>query len=281
MFMMWIILILGIILFIWIIRKFYFVQYDTILAFSGGLGSGKSLLSVKESIKLLNVNRRKVRKYNKKEYYKKMFKKDYKPNYLPEPLLYSNIPIRISKKEYSVQITDEMLLLNERQRPLSITYMDEFSSYINQFQFKNPNVDVLDEYFRFYRQYMGVNGVGSGYLIVCDQCSNMLECHLRYRINTVFNLMHFKKRFHFFYTVQCRNITISDDIKSIEDKNAEEVGKTILGMFPLRKQYDTYCYNQRYVTVPYGKIQRYTKLKVNRVLKVPDKKFESLTNDKD
>ena len=61
--------------------KPYFIRYDTVIAYTGGLGSGKSLMSVKMAIKLLRKNRRKVKWHNF------WHKKDQQPM----PLLYSDI----------------------------------------------------------------------------------------------------------------------------------------------------------------------------------------------
>lgn len=262
-------LIAVILLIIWLLNKFYFVKYDTIIAYTGGLGSGKSLNGVKTAIKLYNTNLNKVLNHNFKEKIKAKLKKDYEPNILDLPELYSNIPICIKKGVFSKELTADMLLLNERVNPLSVTFIDECSSFINQFEYKNPNCRTLDEFFRLYRHYTGVNGVGAGYLVVTDQNSNMLEIHIRYRVNTVFNLMHFRKWFHFFYTVRVRNISLTEDIKVIEKDNAEDNYKTLFGLLPLRKTYDTYCYNGRYKTVPKKDIKEFKTYKTNRLLKCP------------
>ena len=42
---------------IFFIIKPYFIKYDTIIAFTGGLGSGKTYLSVKYALRLLRINR--------------------------------------------------------------------------------------------------------------------------------------------------------------------------------------------------------------------------------
>ena len=45
---------------IWIVIKPYVMSYDTVLSFTGGLGSGKSLISTQMSVRLLRKNRWKV-----------------------------------------------------------------------------------------------------------------------------------------------------------------------------------------------------------------------------
>lgn len=275
-----IVLVLLAILIVWLLNKFYFVKYDTIIAYTGGLGSGKSLNGVKTAIKLYNINLNKVLNHNFIEKIKSKLKKGYEPKLVDLPELYSNIPIQIKKGVYSKQLTTEMLLLNERINPLSVTFIDECSSFINQFEYKNPNCSTLDEFFRLYRHYTGVNGVGAGYLVVTDQNSNMLEIHIRYRVNTVYNLMHFRKWFHFFYTVRVRNISLTEDIKTVENNNAEDNYKTLFGLMPLRKTYDTYCYNGRYSTVPRKQVKEHKSLKTNVLIKCPNVLYKPKTKNK-
>lgn len=274
-------LVAVILLIIWLLNKFYFVKHDTIIAYTGGLGSGKSLNGVKTAIRLYNANLNKVLNYNFKEKIKAKLKKGYEPNILELPELYSNIPICIKKGVFSKKLTASMLLLNEKINPLSVTFIDECSSFINQFEYKNPNCTTLDEFFRLYRHYTGVNGVGSGYLVVTDQNSNMLEIHIRYRVNTVFNLMQFRKWFKIFYTVRVRNISLTEDIKTIENNNAEDNCKTIFGLLPLRKTYDTYCYNGRYKTVPKKESKEFTSYKTNEMVKCPIVEYKPKTTNKD
>ena len=54
----------AVLLVIWFVVKPYFIHYDTVLAFTGGLGSGKSLVSTQYAIRLLRKNRWKVRFWN-------------------------------------------------------------------------------------------------------------------------------------------------------------------------------------------------------------------------
>lgn len=53
--MIWILLVFGVMLIIFLIKQ-YCIKYDTVLAFTGGLGSGKSFLSVEMAIRLLKRN---------------------------------------------------------------------------------------------------------------------------------------------------------------------------------------------------------------------------------
>lgn len=256
----------------------YKIRYDTIVAFTGGLGSGKSLLSVKLVRKLLKKVRKQTRFKNFIIFLKNIFrKKTKKQKYLEKPMCYTSIPIRISKKEMSLELKESHLLLQERLSYRAIVYIDEIGSFASQFEYKNPNiVTTFDEFIRLFRHY-----TKGGYLVCNDQCSENIVLQVRRRINTVFNLMRFRKWFHFFYTVKIRNISISEEIKTIEERNTEDNMKTAFGFMLPKGTYDTYCYSERYNTVPFGSIEKYKKLKKNKLLKVSKLLKETKTNNID
>ncbi len=247
-----------------IVFKSYNRKYDTVIAYTGGLGSGKSMLSTETAIKLLRRNRRKIARYN-------LFHlKDKKP----KPLLYSNIPIRISQKEWAEVLTADHLLLRAKIREKSVTYIDEVGSFANQFQFRDTNIQIFDEFIRFYRHY-----TKGGYLVVNDQCSENIVLQIRRRINTVFNLMHFRSWFGICYTVRCRNMSVSEEIKTVEEQNTEDNTKMVFGFLQPKWRYDTWCYSERYNTVPEVEQNPHKALKTNRVLRLPPKPLKAYTSD--
>lgn len=255
--------------------KFYIIHYDTVIAFTGGLGSGKTLLSVKYSIRLLFKQRRLVKRHNLLESLKRLCKKDYTPDLWVKPRLYSSIPIRITRKEWSVMLKPEHLLLTKKLDPRCVVLIDEVGSWAKQFDYALPNLqDNFDEFVRFFRHY-----TKGGYLVVNDQCSENIVLYIRRRINTVFNLMHFKKWLGIVYTVRVRNISISEEIKTIEEEDTEDNMTLLWGLLGFFKHYDTYCYSNRYNTVPSWNERTYTNLKKNEVLAVPSKRWCKKTND--
>jgi len=258
------------ILVIWLYIISYRIKYDTIIAFTGGLGSGKSFLSVKYAIRLLKKQRFKVGCKN-------IIRKIVRKSLEERPMLYSSIPVRISKKEWSIELTEEHLLLRERINKKSVVYIDEIGSYANQYEYKNPNIkDNFDEFIRLFRNYtMG------GYLVVNDQCSENIVLTVRRRINMINNLMSFR-HFLFIYWVRIRNISVSEEIKTIEENNKESNTSIKFGIFPMfwnRKTYDTYCYSERYNTVVKGKEEKYKIYKKNKLMRVSEVRKESLTSD--
>lgn len=263
------IVILIILLYLW--WKSYKIKYDTIIAFTGGLGSGKSLLSVQKCIFLLRKQRKKVQRINFFRKFFNRFRKN-KKTLEPKPMLYSSIPVRISKKEMAIILTAEHLLLSWRIMKRSVTFIDEVGSWLSQFDYKGTNVSSFDEFVRLYRHY-----TQGGYLVVNDQCSENIVLQVRRRINQVFNLLHFKKWFGIIYTVKVRNISISEEIKTIEENDKEDNMTTLFGLMPFFKRYDTYCYSDRYNYVPFVPEISYSKMKKDDLLQCPKTLIKKMT----
>lgn len=258
------ILLIGLLVFLaWKIFSSYRMKtYDTVVAFTGGLGSGKSFMSAEMSVRLLKKQRRLV-------WFKNLFRK--RGEKLPTPLLYTSIPLRISKKEMAVILTERHLLLQDRIVPRSVCYIDEIGSFCSQFDFKAKNADVFDEFVRFFRHY-----TKNGYIVCNDQCSENIVLQVRRRLNTVYNLMGFRKWFGIIYTVKVRNISVSEEIKTIEEQDTEDNMTTLIGLLPLRRKYDTHCYYPRYEYVDEGEIKHHTILQKLDILRLPKQSVPTL-----
>lgn len=244
----------AVIILLVVIIKPYFEKYDTIIAYTGGLGSGKSFSGVKMSLKLLRKQKLKVKIHNF------LHKKDK----WEEPILLSNIPILINKKSgFSTMLTNEHLTLQERIPNRSIVFIDEVGAYASQWDYNVSN--NFEEFIRLFRHY-----TLGGYLIVTEQCTENIVNSVRRRLNQVYNLMHFKKWFGIIYSVKIRNLNVSEEIKTIEENNSEDNMKTRIGFLPLKKHYDTYCYSVRYNGVPSALLtkpkgyKRYSMFRISR-----------------
>lgn len=260
------ILIIVLIVIVWkILRSYRLNTYDTVVAFTGGLGSGKSFLSVDMAIRLLKRKRREV-------WWKNRFRKKGSAK-LPKPMLYSSIPVRISKKENALILTEKHLTLQEKLIPRSVCFIDEIGSFCSQFDYKAKNADVFDEFIRFYRHY-----TRNGFIVCNDQCSENIVLQVRRRLNTVYNLMGFRKWFGLFYTVKVRNISVSEEIKTIEEQDTEDNMTTLFGIMPFFTRYDTHCYAPRYDYVPNGKTEKHTTLQKLDILRLPKKEVQNLDN---
>ena len=96
---MWSIIILLIAIFlIWLVLKVYFEKFDTVIAYTGGLGSGKTFKGVQQSIKLLRRVRFSVKFNNLKNCIYNIFHCEKKSIIKDTPRLYSSIPIFIKQK---------------------------------------------------------------------------------------------------------------------------------------------------------------------------------------
>lgn len=259
-------------------------KIETITAYTGGLGSGKTLLSVCMAKKLL-------RKQNFKYYFLAklkynllrglLFWKKLPEKKFPKCYLFSNIPILLNKRKnkYSLVLTKEHLLLQEKLPLHSVVLLDEVGAFASQFDFKQENViKVFDEFVRFYRHY-----TQGGYLVVNDQCSENINLTIRRRINIVHNLSNclvIFRRFCFYFD---RQINISEEIKTIDTASLDtqnvdtQDNKRLCFKFLPRKSYDTYCYKHRYDSVCSNVFQAWSKLTTNKLLKCPSDKEEKLT----
>lgn len=231
-------LLIILIVILMLIRSWLLYQIDTrdtIVAFTGGLGSGKTYFSVQTAIKSLTIERLRWWVYKILKPKEKALK----------PMLYSSIPIRISKKEMSCVLTPEILLLQEPIPEYSIVLIDEIGGFCSQFDYQIKNVEYFDDFVRYFRHYIG------GKLIVNDQCSENILLQVRRRINTVYNLMRcrmwgipFGRKF--FASVRVRNISISEEIKTIEEGHTEDDHDIAISLVPWHRRYATRCYKVRY-----------------------------------
>ena len=209
---------------------------DTLVAFTGGLGSGKTFWSVKTAVSALWKAR-----------FRWLVFRIIKPKEkAPMPQLYSSIPIRITKKEWSRVLTPEILLLQEPIPEYSIVMIDEIGGFCSQFDYQIKNVEYFDDFVRYFRHYIG------GKIIVNDQCSENILLQVRRRLNTVYNLQRcrmwgipFGRKF--VCTVRVRNISISEEIKTIEEGHTEQSHQLAICLVPWLRQYATRCYHTRYL----------------------------------
>lgn len=292
-----IIVILTVILYKWL--KPYIIKYDTTILFTGGLGSGKTLESVKKSILLVRKNRvfkyylhnwwvknfstpYRHRKNNKKllKMAKATFKnRDVKPFKLMKykklnkmPYLYSNIPVNFkthswfwSKREWATKLTVKHIMLIKEINEYSVVLIDEFPQFISQFEW---DVDLVqkncNEFITFFRHYIG------GHLIINAQSEDEIECHFRRKLNIGIWCFDFKKHlFGLFYTNRMCDFMLSENVQTMSTTYIEENTKLHFGLFP-RKCYDSRCYSVRYEKVPTKLIStaKWRDLKTKEVLKL-------------
>lgn len=256
-------------------------KIDTITAFTGGLGSGKTLLSTRLALKLYRKNVWKY--YTKKKLWNSCLnlfrrQKNKVAFCVEKPKLYSNIPILLDKKKrvFCDRLDINILLLQERMPLHSVILIDEIGSFASQFDYKEKNViKVFDEFVRFFRHYSQ-----NGYMVVNDQCSENINLVIRRRINKVNNLSNCLVLWRFVFYYQ-RYINVSEEIKTIDtselqtNKNDTQDNMNFKISFLWNKNiYDSLCYSHRYSYVPKEKTDNdnFNALKTDKVLTCPKDK---------
>lgn len=140
---------------------------DTAVLFVGGLGTGKSLVSVKKALQLLQRNRFRVWFHN-------LFHKDKRPR----PILYSTIPVRVSRREYSTPIDDLTPVLAKSIIPRSVVFFDEVSLWLDQMTIKPANGQQIAEFCTLFRHYSK-----GGFLVLNTQNTAKVNYNIRYCLN--------------------------------------------------------------------------------------------------
>lgn len=300
-----IILGIALLIFLFWLLKPYVIKHDTTILFTGGLGSGKTLESVKKAIVLIRKNRffkyswpnfkikvknrvNKFRNLLRKKKRLKLIKKGYnveeiekmvKPYILIEdlkrkPLLYSNIPIHFRthlfgfKKEWSTQLDVYHILLLKEINEYSVVMIDEFPQFISQFDW---DIDLVqknaNEFITFFRHYIG------GHLIINAQSEDEIECHFRRKLNIGVWCYDFHiwplPILPLFYTNRMCDFMLSENITTMSTTYIEDNTKLHFGFFP-RKAYDSRCYSERYdkVHIKILNTKKWRKLKTKEVLRL-------------
>lgn len=286
---MWFILIIVLAFVAFLAVKPYVMRFDTVIGFTGGLGTGKSYISTLTARQQLKMNRLKTRVYN-------FF---HPRNRLPMPLLYSSIPLKISRREYAVILDPESLILQKGFVKGSIIFLDEVDVFANQFAMGNENIidtsckkdlqkkrdgifdydsGLFDEEIRLFR-HLYSSPACECKLIVNTQATSNISTIIRRRMNSVYVLSKFRlwKIFNIpvFYTVRAREITITDEITNNDQSDKTDGTKLLIGFAPLHRLYDTHCYRHRADTIPEQSSVCWQRLTTERLTKAPIGRFKN------
>lgn len=274
---------------------------DIITCFTGGVGAGKTFCAEKAGSKDYS---RVLLGYCIRKPFLKLFKRP------PEliPLYLTNIPVKLKMlhraiwwltgngiQTFSAKLKAEHLLLQEHIPEQSVILVDEFSATLTQFDFRSPNVDVLDEFFRWCRHYF------NGSIIITDQCSENIVLQVRRRFNLVHNCLRLQAfpfgrskifgKLNLFAIEKYRLVYISEEIKDVgqADQKGSETESQEIGIrwafywFPyLFPKYKTRAFRHRYDSVPAGVVEHYDTHYTNKIIKIPgDRKIIPKTTSKD
>lgn len=239
---------------IWFFKNYIIIKLtkDNVICFTGGLGSGKTAFSVESAIKLLKHNRKNGNK---------------------DALLYTNIPVRISRKEISERLTNDIIFRRKKIPVGSVVLIDEVSTYIDNMNYRGKNVKNMEKFFRFYRHY-----TKGGYLIINDQSISNVQAYIRRRVNRFYILMNSTKLIKLHWS-ECITALNTDDSQQKEDTG--ERTPIMIGYFGLIRHYDTYCYSEKVAKLDTAPSYRWEKQKINKILEMPIKDIETLESNDD
>ncbi|MBQ7322536.1 MAG: hypothetical protein IJW99_10605 [Clostridia bacterium] len=239
---------------------------------TGPRGAGKTRFAV------LRI----VRKFRSKYFWWKVRKVPFvgwlmAPKY--EPRVYSNIPLRLTRKVWANVLKREHILMTEDLPKGSTVFIDEIGVMVNQYSHGDPNIisdHYIDNFYcaeiftRFYRHFIGEN---EGDFVCTDQAVGDVNIQFRRRFDKALQLHHFH-RFLFvlpFYKVPVEILDISEgevqNTKNVNDVKGEK-GHYFFGWLPYNRwffirmpwhylNYATHCYalayqQKRFVpTVPF------------------------------
>lgn len=261
------IIFIGLCIFVLVVILFsYFrsekIHKNTLLAFVGSMGTGKTKLGVDMALQKLASNR--FRWHLKRLLLIKWvgFHKvkwgfipiRFAKSKTPKPLLYSNIPIRISKKEMSCKLVrghfvpkveyseDNKFWEYETQTVNnSIIFIDELGQFASQYDWTLKNIqNGLVPFIRFSRHWGHT-------VIVTDQTADSIAKGIRSRLGMIYFLNNFRKKFFFFYKIDCIPMIIAEDNTSTTDSNKGDKLKFFFGLLGKKgKTYDTLCHSELY-----------------------------------
>lgn len=253
------------------------ITHDSTILFTGGLGSGKSLNSVKFAIKQFRRNHfRWWLSCRWIDFKKKIFVGN-SYSYPEEPRFKSNLPVRIGgtskNPKFCDILTRDDLTLKTRIPEKSVVLLDELPQFINQYQWENKEVQgVLNEFITFFRHY--VDG-----LLVCNaQSLDEVEVHVRRKLNAYYYCFDFQPFLFFFYRCHILKCRIGDQSVSLTADYVDDNAKWHYGI--LRNLYDSRCYRHRYDKVRVLNVSAFDDFTTNKILRF-DKRYVSPLDDRE
>lgn len=250
------------------------ITNNSIICFTGGLGSGKTYLGVQNTIRFYkrSVFRWKMKRllpWTKKQ---------------PKPQLLSNIPLRyrrsfFGKRVYSDVLRVEHLLMQKKIPPNSVIFIDEVGQFLDQYSYDNKFVMVdIQEFVRFFRHYVGRK---HGRLFMTDQSISNVTLQIKRRVNVIYNLNNFHRYMGFLPFGICE----VHELEMVEETVNQTDGITtnkdyFFFRLPYRiskkkRVYDTYCYSKLYMTEDEKKMpEKWTSLKAEGFIELPFEKYK-------
>jgi hypothetical protein len=242
------------------------IPNNTITAFTGGLGSGKTFMAVRYALKNYRSNMI--------HYYLERLFPIFKKKFDTKPKFYSNIPVRVWFNQWAYTLTYEHLTLQDRLEEYSTILIDEIGHFASQYEYDHPFVQqYLQEFIRFFRHYT------DGKLYLTDQSSSNIVVSIRRRINQIFNLSNFSRVFIFFYKINVSEIHITEDMLNIQESTLPDAEiPYFFGFLPfkfmrllgLKPRYDSRCYSINYHAKYQDHITQWQTYKTDYFIELPN-----------
>ncbi len=228
--MIWLVLVVGLIVVIFLTRKFKKPKISCMALVTGGVKAGKSTFSCALALSKYKSQVRKVRFAN---FFRRIFRKEL----FEKPLLYSNVPLNC---EY-VPLTDDLLLRKQRFVYRSVIYAQEASLIADSQLIKNLDIN---QRLLLFNKLIGHETKG-GYLIYDTQCINDNHYSVKRCISEYFYIHDTIKWIPFILLCHVRELRYSDDGQEINvyEGDVEESMRTVLVSKRVWKMFDAYCYS--------------------------------------
>lgn len=223
-------LILALIIFVLITRKFKKPKIACVALVTGGVKAGKSTFSLALALSKYKSQVRKVKFAN---FFRRLFRRE--P--LEKPLLYSNVPLAC---DY-VPLTDDLLLRKQRFVYRSVIYAQEASLIADSQLIKNLDVN---QRLLLFNKLIGHETKG-GYLIYDTQSINDNHYAVKRCLSEFFYVHDTIKLLPFILLVHVRELRYSDDSQELNvyDSDIEDSLKTVMISKRVWKKFDAYCYS--------------------------------------
>lgn len=236
---------------------------------NGGIKTGKSTLSVFLAYRTYKKNHR---IWKIKEFFRKIFKPKNKP--IEEPLLYSNIPLKIPY----VPLTKDLLNRTARFNYKSVVYICEASLIADSQLIKDK---VLNEKLLLFNKLFAHETRG-GSIFYDTQSISDLHYSIKRSLSSYLYIHHTFKYCPVFLLMWVQEYKYNDDgtvINTVQGDLEDNQFKLIIVPKSVWKKFDCYCYSSMTDNLPVE-----NKKKVAVVLKVEDlvsfKEFISINKEK-
>lgn len=282
--------ILIVVYFVW--RHFvkpYALKWDHTLAIVGGLGSGKTLLSVKQAMKMYKRSHRSWRiECLKCDFHNWLVKHGWIPSKNPkalikhhpeEPMFYSNIPVILKKgfrkksNVYSCRLTKGHITFKYRIPENSVVLIDEFQQFIDQFHWGDSDVQgVANEFITYFRHYT------NGGLITNTQADSQIVKDWRVKFSTFYRIFDHNSYFNLVYKIDVVRCVIGDVQVADAGDFLDDHAKSIYGFY-FPRRYDSRCYRHRYDKVALHCDVHFKELTTNKILRFSGVEYKSPLDD--